>query len=57
MFGLFANIHSKPGVDKVYVDEEEHCQDRFEQQEALQQPPELLWHCPGISKREPVDEV
>ena len=54
---MFANIHRRPGVDEVYVDEEEHCKDRFEQQEALQQPPELLRHCSGISKREPVDEV
>ena len=50
---MSAIIHSRPGVDQVYVDEEEHCQDRLEQQEALQQPPELLRHCSGISKREP----
>ena len=50
---MSATIHSKPGVDEVNVDEEEHCQDRFEQEEALQQSPELLRHCSGISKREP----
>ena len=54
---MSAIIHSKPGVDEVYVDKEEHCQNRLEHEEALQQSPELLRHCSGISKREPVDEV
>ena len=44
---------TRPGVDQVNVDEKEHCQDSLEQEETLQQPPQLLWHCSRIGKREP----
>ena len=50
---LLEMANTAPSIDEVDVDEKEHCQDGLEQEETLQQPPQLLWHCSRVGKREP----